>query len=89
MKRIQHHRYGGPEEMRLETFEVPAPGKDEIVAQVKASSVNPVDWKMRQGALSCRRPGVWHRSDQAVQRFRGKADHAGETGGQQAATHFP
>lgn len=51
MQRIQYHRYGGPEEMRLETFELPAPAKDEIVVRVMASSVNPADWKMRQGAM--------------------------------------
>jgi NADPH:quinone reductase-like Zn-dependent oxidoreductase len=51
MKRIQYHRYGGPEEMRLETYELPVPGKDEIVVRVRASSINPVDWKIRQGAM--------------------------------------
>jgi NADPH:quinone reductase-like Zn-dependent oxidoreductase len=51
MKRIQYHRYGGPEEMRLETYELPAPGRDEIVVRVSASSVNPVDWKIRRGAM--------------------------------------
>lgn len=51
MKRIQYHRYGGPEEMRLEAYELAAHGKDEIVVSVKASSVNPADWKIRQGAM--------------------------------------
>ncbi|AXL53689.1 hypothetical protein DSC91_007244 [Paraburkholderia caffeinilytica] len=51
MKRIQYHRYGGPEEMQLETYELPAPASDEILVRVKASSVNPADWKIRQGAM--------------------------------------
>jgi len=51
LKRIQYHRYGGPEEMRLETYDLPGPGGDEILVRVKASSVNPVDWKIRQGAM--------------------------------------
>jgi len=51
MKRIQYHRYGGPEEMRLEAYELPAPGRDEIAVRVKAASVNPFDWKVRQGAM--------------------------------------
>jgi NADPH:quinone reductase-like Zn-dependent oxidoreductase len=51
LKRIQYHRYGGPEEMRLEAYDQPGPGKDEILVRVKASSVNPVDWKIRQGAM--------------------------------------
>jgi NADPH:quinone reductase-like Zn-dependent oxidoreductase len=51
MKRIQFHRYGGPEEMKLEDYELPALGTDEILVRVKAASVNPVDWKIRQGAM--------------------------------------
>jgi NADPH:quinone reductase-like Zn-dependent oxidoreductase len=51
MKRIQYHRYGGPEEMRLETYQLPAPKRDEIAVRVSASSINPVDWKIRQGAM--------------------------------------
>src|ERR1035437_2430636 len=51
MKRIQYHHYGGPEEMRLEPFKLPAPAKDEILVRVHASSVNPADWKIRQGAM--------------------------------------
>ena len=51
MKRIQYHRYGGPEEMRLETYQLPAPNRDEIAVRVSASSINPVDWKIRQGAM--------------------------------------
>ena len=51
MKRIQYHRYGGPQEMRLETYELPAPREDEIVVRVKAAAINPGDWKVRQGVL--------------------------------------
>jgi NADPH:quinone reductase-like Zn-dependent oxidoreductase len=49
MKRIQYHRYGGPEEMHLEAYELPAPASDEVVVRVKAASINPFDWKTRQG----------------------------------------
>jgi len=51
MKRIQYHRYGGPEEMRLEEFELHRPMADQIVVRVKAASVNPVDWKIRNGVM--------------------------------------
>src|SRR5215467_2494831 len=51
MKRIQFHDYGGPEEMKLENYELPPLGADEILVRVKAASVNPVDWKIRQGAM--------------------------------------
>ncbi|TGQ72590.1 NADP-dependent oxidoreductase [Mesorhizobium sp. M00.F.Ca.ET.186.01.1.1] len=51
MKRIQYHRYGGPEEMRLEDFELDRPMAGQIVVRVKAAAANPVDWKIRNGAL--------------------------------------
>jgi len=51
MKRIQFHRYSGSEEMKLENYELPSLGADEILVRVKAASVNPVDWKIRQGAM--------------------------------------
>jgi NADPH:quinone reductase-like Zn-dependent oxidoreductase len=51
MKRIQYNRYGGPEVMQLESFDLPSPGRGEILVRVKAASINPVDWKLRQGAM--------------------------------------
>jgi NADPH:quinone reductase-like Zn-dependent oxidoreductase len=51
MKRIQYHRYGGPELMRLEEVEVPAPGKGQVLVRVLAASVNAVDWHIRNGGL--------------------------------------
>jgi NADPH:quinone reductase-like Zn-dependent oxidoreductase len=51
MKRIQYHRYGGPEEMRLEDFELDEPKAGQIVVRVEAASVNPVDWKIRSGVM--------------------------------------
>ena len=43
--------YGGPEVMALADMPDPEPGKGEVVVAVKASSVNPVDWKLRSGAM--------------------------------------
>jgi NADPH:quinone reductase-like Zn-dependent oxidoreductase len=51
MQRIQYHQHGGPETMRLEEFELPAPQAGEVAVAVKAASVNPIDWKLRQGQL--------------------------------------
>jgi NADPH:quinone reductase-like Zn-dependent oxidoreductase len=51
MWRVQYHRYGGPEEMRLEQADVPAPGRGQIRVRVKAASANPADWKIRSGNL--------------------------------------
>jgi len=49
--RIQYHRYGGPEQMKLEPFSVPAPGNGEVRVQVRAAAVNALDWKVRNGDL--------------------------------------
>ncbi|MGZ6019870.1 MAG: NADP-dependent oxidoreductase [Phenylobacterium sp.] len=51
MQRIQYHRYGGPEEMRLETVEIPSPGRGQIRVRIKAASANPADWAVRVGGL--------------------------------------
>jgi len=51
MLRIQYHKYGGPEVMRLETYELPPPGKNELLVRVEAASINPLDWKLRQGFM--------------------------------------
>ncbi|MDT3670189.1 MAG: NADP-dependent oxidoreductase [Aromatoleum sp.] len=50
MKAVRYHDYGGPEVMRVEDVSVPAVGAGEVLVRVEASSVNPVDWKVRSGA---------------------------------------
>ena len=49
MRRIQYHRYGGPELMRLEEFELASPGAGKVVVRVLAAAANPMDWKIRNG----------------------------------------
>ncbi|MHA6630203.1 NADP-dependent oxidoreductase [Pseudonocardia sichuanensis] len=51
MKAIAFRRYGGPEV--LEPMELPEPkvGPDWVLIRAKAASVNPVDWKVREGGL--------------------------------------
>lgn len=49
-KRIQYHRYGGLEELRLGAAALPAPGPGQFRVRVKAAA-NPMDWKIRQGGL--------------------------------------
>src|SRR5437867_7493119 len=51
MKRIQYHKYGGPETMKLEDFELKKPGPGEVAVKVKFAAINPIDWKVRNGAL--------------------------------------
>ena len=51
MKRIQYHQYGGPELMKLEDFALRTPGKEEVAVKVSFAAINPIDWKVRNGAL--------------------------------------
>jgi NADPH:quinone reductase-like Zn-dependent oxidoreductase len=43
--------YGGPAALELAELADPMPGPDEIVAEIHAASVNPIDWKIREGLL--------------------------------------
>lgn len=51
MKKVQYLRYGGPEELRLDEVVPPEPGRGQIRVQVRAASVNPMDWKIRRGEM--------------------------------------
>lgn len=51
MKRIQYQQYGGPEVMRLEQFELEAPGKGQVAVRVRYAAINPIDWKLRMGDM--------------------------------------
>ena len=50
MKAVRIHSYGGPEVLAYEDAPRPTPAADEILLRVKASGVNPIDWKIREGA---------------------------------------
>ena len=51
MKAVRIHEYGGPEVLKYET-DVPEPGlgADSVLIEAVATSVNPIDWKVRSGA---------------------------------------
>jgi NADPH:quinone reductase-like Zn-dependent oxidoreductase len=50
MKAVRIHEFGGPDVLELEDAPMPQPAKDEVLVKVYATSVNPVDWKIREGA---------------------------------------
>lgn len=50
MKAILQRRYGMPSQvLELSDAEVPVPKDDEVLVQVRASSVNPADWYLTRG----------------------------------------
>lgn len=51
MKAIAMTQYGGPDVLDLVEIPDPKVGPDVVLVRVKATSVNPVDWKIREGAL--------------------------------------
>lgn len=51
MKAVVFDRYGGVEVLQYREVEKPTIKPDQLLVRVRASSVNPVDWKIRQGHL--------------------------------------
>ncbi|MFD5633998.1 NADP-dependent oxidoreductase [Streptomyces sp. NPDC127077] len=47
MRKVMQNRLGGPDVLEVVDAEVPEPGPTEVLVEVKAAGVNPVDWKMR------------------------------------------
>ncbi len=56
MKAIVLHEYGAPNKLRYEDIDDPAPGEGEVLVLLAATSVNPVDFKLRSGALQAYMP---------------------------------
>ena len=51
MKAVRLHEYGGPEQLKYDA-DVPEPAlsADSVLIEAAATSVNPIDWKIRSGA---------------------------------------
>ena len=47
MKANYINNYGGPEELVYGDLQDPVPSKGEVLIQIKASSINPLDFKIR------------------------------------------
>ncbi len=51
MKAAVIHRYGSPEVLQYEDIEQPQVQSNQLLVKIHATSINPIDWKTRQGAL--------------------------------------
>lgn len=51
MKAVQIHTFGGREVLELNDIAIPEAKQGEVLIKIYAASVNPVDWKIRQGYL--------------------------------------
>jgi NADPH:quinone reductase-like Zn-dependent oxidoreductase len=56
MKAVLLYRYGGADELRYEETDQPEYGDNEVLVRVRATSINPVDYKIRSGAAKARMP---------------------------------
>ena len=50
MRAIRLSEHGGPEELRVEEIDRPEPGADELLVEIEAAGVNPVDTYFRDGS---------------------------------------
>lgn len=51
MKAVRFHTYGAPDLLVYEDAPKPEPAAGEVLVKVHATSVNPIDWKIRAGHL--------------------------------------
>ena len=51
MKAVQIHEFGNQTVLKLNDIDIPVPDDHAVLIKVYASSVNPVDWKIREGYL--------------------------------------
>jgi NADPH:quinone reductase-like Zn-dependent oxidoreductase len=51
MKAVVLHEYGGPDKLKYEDVSDPVPNEGQVLVRVTATSVNPIDYKMRSGAV--------------------------------------
>ena len=56
MKAIVLHEYGPPKNLKYEDVPDPIPAEGEVLVRLAATSVNPIDYKIRSGAAKARYP---------------------------------
>ncbi|MGO9936127.1 MAG: NADP-dependent oxidoreductase [Terracidiphilus sp.] len=56
MKAVVLHEYGGPDKLKYEEWDDPQAGDGQILIRVVAAGINPIDWKIRSGAMKTLMP---------------------------------
>lgn len=51
MQAVVINHYGDEQQLEMATLPVPTIGEHQVLVQVKATSINPIDWKLREGYL--------------------------------------
>jgi NADPH:quinone reductase-like Zn-dependent oxidoreductase len=51
MKKVIYNHYGDFSELQLAEIDKPVPANNEVVVKVKATAINPLDWKLLEGQL--------------------------------------
>jgi NADPH:quinone reductase-like Zn-dependent oxidoreductase len=51
MKAVVLHEYGGPDRLKYQEWDDPQPNDGQILIRVVAAGINPIDWKIRSGAM--------------------------------------
>lgn len=49
MKAVVYSRYGSPDVLQIQDVEKPAPKDNEVLIQIRAASLNPLDWHFMRG----------------------------------------
>src|ERR1700755_1656969 len=56
MKAIVLHEYGGAANLKYEDCDDPQAGDGRVLIRVTAAGINPIDWKLRSGAMKAFMP---------------------------------
>src|ERR1041384_7503702 len=52
MRAVAIAEFGGPEVLKEQDLPVPVPGDNDLLVEVRACGLNPIDFKVRRGALA-------------------------------------
>ena len=56
MKAVTYDQFGGTDMLKIREYPTPEPRENEVLIKIENASVNPVDWKIREGLLKERMP---------------------------------